>query len=37
MHPRGVCELKYLGKLKKMSVDWENFATTISELHEEVK
>lgn len=37
MHPRGVHELLDLGKLEKRSVDGEDFAKTMSELHEEVK
>jgi hypothetical protein len=37
MHPRGVCELRYLEKLEHRSVDGEEFATTMSKLHEQVK
>jgi len=36
-HPRGVSELRDLGKLEQRSADGEDFATAISELHEQVK
>jgi hypothetical protein len=36
MHPRGVYELRDLGKVER-SVEGEDFATTIQELHEHVK
>jgi len=37
MHPRGVCELRDLGKLEQRSVEGEDFATTMSELYKQVK
>lgn len=37
MHPKGVCELWDFGKLEHGSVDGEDFATIMSELHEQVK
>ena len=37
MHLRGVCELRYLGKLEQRSDDGEDFATAIGELHGQVK
>ncbi len=37
MHPRGVCELRDLGKLEQGSVDGEDFAAVMSELQEEIK
>ena len=37
MHPTGVHELRYLGKIEKRSADGEEFANAIQELHEEVK
>ena len=37
MHPRGVHELRDLGKTEKRSADGEEFANAIQELHEEVK
>jgi len=37
MHPRGVCELRDLGKIEQRSADGEYFATTMSDLHEEIK
>ena len=33
IHPRGVCQIHNLGQLEKRSVDGEEFATRISELH----
>jgi len=37
MHPRGVHELQDLGQLERRSVDGEDFAEAMSELHEKVK
>eukprot|EP00253_Pinus_taeda_P021142 PITA_21142 len=37
MHPRGVHELRDLGKLEKLSADGEYFAQAMSKLHEQVK
>jgi len=37
MHPRGVHELRDLGKLEKRSVDGEDFAQAMRNLHEQVK
>ena len=37
MHPRGVHELRDLGKLEKRSADGEDFAQAMSKLHEQVK
>ena len=37
MHPRGVYELRNLGYLEHISVEGESFATTINEIHEQVK
>ena len=37
MHPRGVHELRDLGKLERRSVDGEDFAQAMSNLHEKVK
>ena len=37
MQPRGICELRDLGNIEHRSVDGEDFATTMSELHEQVK
>eukprot|EP00253_Pinus_taeda_P031986 PITA_31986 len=37
MHPRGVHELRDLGKLQKRSADGEDFAQAMSKLHEQVK
>ena len=37
MHLRGVCELRDLGKLEQRSEDGEDFATSMGELHEQVK
>lgn len=37
MHPRGVCELRYLGKVEHRSADTEDFVATMSDLHEEIK
>ena len=37
MHPRGVHELRDLGPAEKRSVDGEEFANAIREMHEEVK
>ena len=37
MHPRGVCELRYLGQLEKRSTNGEEFSTRINELQEQVK
>jgi len=37
MHPRGICEVRDLGKLEHRSADGEDFATIMSELHEQVK
>ena len=37
MHPRGVYELRKLGDLEHRSVEGESFATTINEIHEQVK
>lgn len=37
MHPRGVYELRNFGQLKMRSDDGEDFATSIQELHEQVK
>ena len=37
LHPRGVHELRDLGKTKKRSEDGEEFVNAIQELHEEVK
>jgi hypothetical protein len=34
MHPRGVSELRDLGKLEKRSAYGEDFATAINELHQ---
>lgn len=37
MHPRGICELRDLGKLEKRSIDGEVFAATMSDIHAEIK
>ena len=37
MHPRAVYELKNMGDLEHKSVEGESFATTINEIHEQVK
>ena len=37
MHPRGVYELRNLGDLEHRSAEGESFATTINEIHEQVK
>eukprot|EP00253_Pinus_taeda_P013169 PITA_13169 len=37
MHPRGIHELRDLGKLEQRSADGEDFAEAMSELHEKVK
>ena len=37
MHPRGIIELRDLGKLERRSADEEDFAQTMSDLHEQVK
>ena len=37
MCPRGVYELRDLGKFEGRSVEGEEFATTITKLHEQVK
>ena len=37
MNPKGVCELRDLGKLEQRSADGEDFSTALSELHEHVK
>jgi len=37
MHPRGVHELRDLGKLEKRSADGEDFAQAMKNLHEQVK
>lgn len=37
MHPRGICELRDLGKLKHRSVDREDYTTTMGELYDQVK
>ena len=37
MHLRGICELRDLGNIEHRSVDGEDFATAMSELHEQVK
>lgn len=37
MHPRGIYELWDLGKLERRSVDGEDFAEAMSELHDRVK
>ena len=37
MHPRGVHELRDLGKLERRSADGEDFAQAMSDLHEQVK
>jgi hypothetical protein len=36
MHPRGVYELRHLGKQEIRSVDGEEFATAMQELHEKL-
>ena len=36
MHPRGICELRNMGNLEHRSANGEDFATTMSELHEKV-
>ena len=36
MHPRGVYELRDLGKVEGRSVEGEEFATAITKLHEQV-
>lgn len=37
MHQWGVFELRDLGNIEKISTNGEGFATTIHDLHEEVK
>lgn len=37
MHPRGIHELRDLGKLERRSANGEDFAEAMSELHEKVK
>ena len=37
MHPRGVHELRNFGNLEHKSAEGESFATSISEMHEQVK
>jgi hypothetical protein len=37
MHPRGIYELRNLGKSYLRSVDVEDFATTMQSLHEKFK
>ena len=37
MHPRGVLELRNLGKLEQRCADGEGYLTTISDLHKKVK
>ena len=37
MHPRGVYELRYLGKQEKRSVEGEYFVISIRELQENIK
>ena len=37
MHPKGVHELRDLGKAEKRSVDGKEFSIAMQELHEEVK
>jgi hypothetical protein len=37
MHPRGVYELRNLGKMETRSADGEDFANVIQELHDQVK
>ena len=37
MHPRGIYELRDLGSTEKRSPDGEDFATTMHEVHEQVK
>ena len=36
MHLRGICELRDWGNIEHRSVDGEDFATTMNELHEQV-
>ena len=37
MHPRGVYELRYLGKHEKISAQGEDFAVRMHELQENIK
>ena len=37
MRPRGIYDLRDLGKLEIMSADLEDFSTTMWSLHEQVK
>ena len=37
MHPRGICEPRDLGIIEHRSGDGKDFATSMSELHEQVK
>ena len=37
MHPRGVCELRYLGETEFRSAKGEDFSTEIQMVHEQVK
>ena len=37
MHPRGISELRNLGKAELRSVDGEEFASEIQAIHEQVK
>ena len=37
MHPRGVYELRYLGKQEKGSAEGEDFAVSMHELQETIK
>ena len=37
MHPRGVYELRYLGKQEKISAKGEDFAVSMHELQETIK
>ena len=37
MHPRGIYELRNLGDLEHRGAEGESFATTINEIHEQVK
>jgi hypothetical protein len=37
MHPRGIYELRYLGKQEMRSVDGEYFAVSMQEFQERIK
>ena len=37
MHPRGILELRNLGKAEMISADGEEFASEIRAIHEQVK